>query len=480
MTLAPIPDPPPADLYSTRNLIANGRFSQAPTDPQSGWEMSGTERTAPSWRRIDVVEAGRNAVPLSAHAAVLTTPLGSAITRMVQTVAIDGLSTQRFAIRVSARGNVADAEATLAVMIDDTPVGSIVVCHLPLRLSTQWRRYRAEFVLPEGVATPYIKVELRAPGRTGNSLIVTDVRLVGLLRPAESIAVRFDTRGDLWLASSRLRAFLLEDYLNLLGCRTSLNEGRRFDLYVCQKVPRWPTLLAAKLARKVVVFDLDDNELLDSALRAFSIRTFSRLADGVTVGSGFLRDMAREWNGRTFLLENPVDVLAPESGCSDRPWSERLVWFGNPENRWMLDRLDLDRPVTTITRGGDIEYNLHTIDDDLTSFDLALLPVPLNDETLAKNANRLVKCVALGLPFLASDTTEHRRALKILQLPDEFLVPTDDAWRDRIGSIACGYARYRGLVEAARRHAYDVYGVERIAADWLQFCSALLHSRAVR
>ena len=57
---------------------------------------------------------------------------------------------------------------------------------------------------------------------------------------------------------------------------------------------------------------------------------------------------------------------------------------------------------------------------------------------------------------------------------------TDDAWRDRIGSIACGYARYRGLVEAARRRAYDVYGVERIAADWLQFCSALLHSKAAR
>lgn len=436
--------------------------------------MPGFERSALS--RISVPETGRNAVPLSAHAVVLTTLPGSAVTRIVQTVAVGDLSTRRFAIRVSARGTVADAEAALAITVDDGAVGSIAVCNLPLSLSTQWRRYRAEFNLPEGLTKPRIKVEFRAADRPGSSVVITDVRLVGLLQPVERIAVRFDTRGDMWLASSRLRAFLLEDYLNLLGCRTSLNEGRSFDLYVCQKVMPWPTLLAAKLARKITVFDIDDNEPAESPLRALSIRWFAGLADGVTVGSGFLREMAKRWNARVFRLENPVDVLAPDVGRSDRPWSGRLVWFGNPENRWMLDRLDLDHRVTTITKGGDIEYGLHTIDDNLAAFDLVLLPVFLDEETLAKNANRLVKCVALGLPFLASDTTEHRLALEALQLPDDFLVPRDE-WRDRIASIAREYSRYKRLVEAARPRAYDAYGVERIAADWLQFCSALARSK---
>ena len=92
------------------------------------------------------------------------------------------------------------------------------------------------------------------------------------------------------------------------------------------------------------------------------------------------------------------------------------------------------------TRGGTVEYALKNIDEQLVVSDLALLPVSLNEETRAKNANRLVKCVGLGLPFLASDTEEHRRALSMLRLPDDCLVAAEQDWAARIDEVRRNYA----------------------------------------
>ena len=342
--------------------------------------------------------------------------------------------------------------------------------------AADWQRHRAAFEVPEGAGRLTLDVALPDGTPPGHSVAITDVRLVGLLRPVDDIAIRFDTSGDIWRPSSRLRAFMLEDYLHLLGCRTSINRGRAFDLYVCQKVRPWLNLVKARFARKPVIFDLDDNDLLISKWRAANTRGFARAADAVSVGSEFLRDMAENWNSRIYLLDNPVDILDPDLTRGDRPWQDRLVWFGMPENRWMLDRLGLDRPVTAITRGGAVEYALKSIDEQLVASDLALLPVSLNEETRAKNANRLVKCVGLGLPFLASDTEEHRRALSILRLPDDCLVAAEQDWAARIDDVRRNYAHYRRMLQDARARAFALYGVERIAADWLQFCTGLLRA----
>ena len=340
-------------------------------------------------------------------------------------------------------------------------------------MSRNWQRLRIEFEVPEETAQIAIEVALVNPSQPRVGVEITDVRLVGLLRKVEDIAIRFDTASNIGRASSRLRAFMIEDYLNLLGCQTSLNHGGDFDLYVCQKVMPWASLALAKFTRKAVVFDLDDNHFIISKFRSTNIRSFSRVADGVSVGSKFLRDRMGAFNSRVFLLENPVDILDQDVMRDDRPWGDRLVWFGHPENLWMLTQLGLDRAVTTITRDGSIEYGLKTIDAELVASDLALLPVVLNDETLAKNANRLVKCVGLGLPFLASDTVEHRRAVRLLQLPDDCLVALGQDWSSRIDQVARDYPRYRRLIAHARPRAFEVYGVETLVADWFRFCAGL-------
>ncbi len=464
-------------MYSTRNLITNGGFSRLPSDGLFGWDRPESEPVGRPWQRISVPDTNRDGFPQSGYAATLEATGGPSEPRLSQCIRIDNIPTRRFALRFAARAENKELNSALVVSVRDELGGGPVFSET-VQLFGIWERHRAQFELPAAASRLVIEIKLQDGANLRQPVAITDVRLVGLLQAVEDIVIRFDTRSDMSRASSRLRGFMLEDYLHLLGCRTSLNRGRSYDLYVCQKVCPWLELIRAKLARKKLIFDLDDNDLLISNWRAATIRGFASASDAVSVGSEFLRELASDWTSHAFLLDNPVDILDTDVSRDDRPWGNRLVWFGMPENRWMLDRLDLDRPVTTITKGGDIEYGLKSVDEHLVASDLALLPVHLNDETRAKNANRLVKCVGLGLPFLASNTEENRRAMQVLRLPADWLVSAADSWSARIDEVGQNYAHYRCIISDARPRVFEVYGVERIVADWLQFCAGLVRATA--
>lgn len=285
-------------------------------------------------------------------------------------------------------------------------------------------------------------------------------------------AIRFDTLGDLNKASSRLRAWMLADRLTQLGVKTTCNSGKKFDVYVCQKVH--PLRKAKKAFRlgKMVVYDLDDNEFVRKKRHDRAIRKLLKTTSIVTVGSKFLQKEVQKLHPSVHLVDNPVDVMDKSVYRTSRPWTGDLVWFGAPQNLWMLKRLKLKQPVITITHNGDISYDVKTVDHHLINFDLALLPIILNEETRAKNANRLIKCVGLGLPFLASDTSENRRALEKIKLSPSFLVADETAWEAKINRVAQDYPYYQKLIMEARPRVFETYGLEVVARKWLELISA--------
>lgn len=291
-----------------------------------------------------------------------------------------------------------------------------------------------------------------------------------IAEPVNTPVFRFNAVGGRERASSRLRVWMLAEFLAKQGFETHVNGGSRFDILVCQKT--YPFLLArnARRAGKTVLFDLDDPDFDISPRWMDKIRRFMQLAHGVTTGSGYLKEKLEQFHPTAHVLENPVDVTDPQVFYKGTPWRGKSVWFGAPENLWMLRRLKLRHPVQTLTKGGDIPYKLKTVDRELCRFNLALLPVFLNEETLAKNANRLVKCAALGLPFLASDTPEHRKAIHRIGVPEDFLVREDQNWDEKIESVARDYEKWKCAAHACRASAWDCYGAERVFSDWLTFC----------
>ncbi|MCC2111228.1 MAG: hypothetical protein KDJ16_04260, partial [Hyphomicrobiales bacterium] len=109
-----------------------------------------------------------------------------------------------------------------------------------------------------------------------------------------------------------------------------------------------------------------------------------------------------------------------------------------------------------------------------------LLPMPLDEATRAKNANRLVKCAGLGLPVLADDTPENRRAAESLGIANTVLVKSGENWQTRIDHAAANYAALCRTMAAARQRTFAVYGVEPIVADWLKFCAEMVRARRCR
>ncbi len=445
---------------SSPNLIANAGFALAEAGAPLHWRLPEGAVV------VDVPEFDAAGLPHASQAVQLT-EAGT----VSQAVTLADAAPQRCAFRLVARAGVPETAFTVSIF----RAGSALTSHR-FTARPEWSRCRFEVEIDGSDGRP-LTIEIAGPDRAGAGLQITDIRLVALddagLGRIERFPVRFLLRGDFRLPSSRLRAYLVADYLDLIGWPVSVNAGGGDGLIVFQKVRRWGALLRARLGGAASVYDLDDNEMLGSRLRALDIRLFAKAVDGVTAGSEFLLERMAAWNRAAFLLDNMIDVLDTDIRRNDGPWQGRLVWFGMPENAWCVDGIATDLPVARITRGGDIEYQVKTIDRHLAGFDLALLPMPLNAETLAKNANRLVKCAALGLPVLASDTPENRRAASRLGIVEAALVTDGEDWRARIDAAAANYDAFKAEMGRARERALDIYGREKIVADWLGFCAGL-------
>jgi hypothetical protein len=283
-----------------------------------------------------------------------------------------------------------------------------------------------------------------------------------------SIDICFDPVGTVDRASSRLRAWRIAKGLRSLGlvARVGGDPGR--TIHVFQKCRDGQRLAKANQAGALTVFDLDDNILLSERGQRHQTLAFMNLVEVVTVGSHQLRESVSHLHPRVRFVENPVDI-APDAPLRPvRPWKGALCWFGSPENIMALDALRLTAPVVTITRGGHVPWTLGSIDWLLPMMDLALLPVLPDAWNDAKNANRLLKCLALGLPALASDTHAHRQMIREFDLPDILLIDGDGpAWERRIAAIGADYDRIAAAVRAAAPVVRSRYGADRIAEEWL-------------
>ena len=280
--------------------------------------------------------------------------------------------------------------------------------------------------------------------------------------------INFDTFGDRAKASSRLRAWMLADQLQLAGHQVTLNGSLDVDIQVFQKRRDAKRLREARGNGARIVFDFDDNYLLDDVGAKDDIVSFMNLADVITVGSRDLLERASRYHEHVVLFENPLDVLSGSGAKQHYHWQGRLSWFGAPENQGTLHALGLRDTVTTVTAGGDIPWSLDTVDTVLQQFDLILLPVEADAWTLAKNANRLLKCAALGIPFLASRTPEHELAIQQLRLPEWLLVEADADWNARIAEVGQRYREVAQLMGRARVRAVERFGIAPVTKRWLQ------------
>ncbi|HEX2088124.1 MAG TPA: hypothetical protein VHF89_20725 [Solirubrobacteraceae bacterium] len=281
------------------------------------------------------------------------------------------------------------------------------------------------------------------------------------------LTINFTPFGDLTQASARLRAWNLAEELRLQGHAAAVNGAGIGDVEVFQKVRPHDRLAAARRRpRTLTVYDIDDHYLLDDVGTKDDVVRFLNLVDLVTVGSEELLGAVSAWHPDVRLFENPLDVGAGAAPRAPSGWRGRIGWFGNRANLSALEALDLDYGVTTVTQGGDVEWDVATVDDVVRDFDLVLIPVGLDRWSAGKNANRLLKAIALGVPFLASRTPEHERAVRELGLPEWLLVGSGGAWNDAVAAVRDDVASVERMVLDAREQALRRFGIRTAATEW--------------
>lgn len=287
---------------------------------------------------------------------------------------------------------------------------------------------------------------------------------------AVRLDVNFNTFGDRNTGSSRLRAWMLADELTTRGHRVTVNGARLASIEVFQKVRNRSRIEAAVERGVHVVFDIDDNYLLEEVGAREDVVAAINLASAVTVGSHALRTSAEQFHDRVWLFENPLDVPPGTLPRPRRGWTGRIGWFGNRTNLVALTDTDLQdhQSVVTVTRGGTIEWQLDTIDETLKGFDLVVLPASDSEWGLSKNANRLLKCVGLGVPALISETPEHRRIAELLDLPPWVLVGREASWREKVERSRLGHRELEAAFAAARDVAWATYGIGPTATRWME------------
>lgn len=298
---------------------------------------------------------------------------------------------------------------------------------------------------------------------------------------ARLLTFRFDTFGEVTTASSRLRAWKLGEFLASSGHRVSMNEGEPCDVYVCQKVRPFATLRALREAGALVVYDFDDHLLLEG-VESHGVKdeviAFINAADVVTVGSEYLAEAARNFHRNVFVLENPVDIGSVALVRGKTAELKRIGWFGTSAGLVDLRGVKTAERIETVTRGGDIEFDLMSVDRTLTEFDLLLLPVELNRWNFAKNANRMAKAVALGVPVLATSTPAHLAAADRIGLDQRFLVREGETWDGKIAALRQDFDAVQDAVLRARKNAIESFSMPQIGGDWLRHIERALDRKA--
>jgi hypothetical protein len=298
---------------------------------------------------------------------------------------------------------------------------------------------------------------------------------------AKFLTFRFDTFGDVTTASSRLRAWKLGEFLTRSDHRVRMNKGGQCDVYICQKVRPFASVRELRETGALVVYDLDDHLLLEGAGShgvKGEVVAFMNAADLVTVGSEYLGDAARKYHRNVFVLENPVDIKSAELVRSKAADLKRIGWFGTSAGLADLRAVKTDETIETITRGGDIEFDLKSIDQTLTGFDLVVLPVEFNSWNLAKNANRMIKSVALGVPVLATATPAHIEVAEQVGLDHRFLVYEGDTWNAKIARLRDDFSDVQDAVLRARSKAIDLFSLQRIGGNWLKQIERTIDGKA--
>lgn len=266
------------------------------------------------------------------------------------------------------------------------------------------------------------------------------------------------------LGSMRSRIISVSNYLLEKGYRSVINGNiKEADIIIFQKgnidfIKK--KFIEARKFGKFIIFDIDDwfDKVYDAIIRK---------SDLVFVGSSFLKRQWERLNKNIIVLDDPLDIKNIDIGLAQYNLTNpKIGWFGNRENLAVLERTQIEG-ITKITRGGDIEWSIETIDENIQKFDLIVIPQDKSMYGCAKGNCRMLKALYLGVPVLVSDLEAYIDLANVLGYPQNFIMHDNENWSERIREIKSGKIEFGFDFKLARQKILKYYGKKERNQAWL-------------
>jgi len=280
--------------------------------------------------------------------------------------------------------------------------------------------------------------------------------------------IAFYTATDKNTGSTRIRVCDIADELIKRGYNVSINENlKEADIIVFQKSIY--NCLKKKFFRfmrsdKFIVFDIDDLYTDKHLYLIFN-------SDFVITSCQYMKEQYLKYNNNIGVLGCTPDVIDEDMPLGQYNLSNpKIGWFGTLTNYEILKSKNING-VTAITKGGDIEWSLDTVDKNIQKFDLIVLPQLKNPAGLAKDNCRMLKTLYLGIPALVSDIPEYVRLAEFLDYPKDFIVKDNEDWNEKIEKIKSGEIKFDFDFVECRKKIKETYGREAIVNQWINIVS---------
>ena len=209
------------------------------------------------------------------------------------------------------------------------------------------------------------------------------------------------------------------------------------------------------------------------------VRKLVQASRAVIAGNRYLADYARHYNANVEVVPTPVDTvrLAPKYTARD-PSRIVIGWLGTWGNLHYLGalkpvlqalserypivvKLICERSIDLGVRVVRQDWSEQTEAEDISSFDIALMPLQDDDWTRGKCGFKLLKYMSAGVPSVASRVGINAEIIRDGE--NGFLAADEHEWVDKLARLIKDRQLRQKLSHNGRKTVIEDYSLETLA-----------------
>ncbi|MBD3749614.1 MAG: hypothetical protein IE931_08965 [Sphingobacteriales bacterium] len=323
------------------------------------------------------------------------------------------------------------------------------------------------------------------------------------------------------IASVRIRGFNIIEHINKNIENIEVEffkhkDIKKYNIVIFSKTYSEEDILTAKHLKKEmksVFFDICDNHFILGGSRVHLLDEMLKLSDKIVVSTSSLKEIILKKNvnpDKILVIPDAIDTFESEKDhCSISHWIEhlklkrflsrintssvtkehRIIWFGNSIGsnndsgmlhlnnlKDLLFKLNTEIPISltvlsnskkkykTIFSSWQIptfyyDWNISTYEQVLKQHGITIIPINVNDFTIAKTNNRIVTSILSGLNVVADEIPSYKEFKEFIYLND---------WDNGLRTYLTNPSKGNEHLALAKKFILENYNIDKISDQWVE------------